>query len=306
VNVPVDTTITVVFSEKIDEITLEKALWVTPGGAVKPRIKVSGREATIRLGRAFPESTTVGVLITTVLMDRKRAGQQNRMTRSYRWIFSTGDAVWSGRVHGKVERVGGAVGQGQLLVALYPGDADTVPDALTTEPLAITEADTSGRYELVGVPADGERRWLFGLFDRDGNREIRGPGEFASAEPESVSLTAELPEAVIPLRLVDPNAPGSIQGTLARAEGDTVSIWLELYTAADSLAQPAKRSKASRDGSFAFRQVPPGSYRLIAFCDQDESGRQDPEEIWQGFGLVEVRPGDKHELGEWAGPRCVP
>ena len=54
------------------------------------------------------------------------------------------------------------------------------------------------------------------------------------------------------------------------------------------------------------RQVPPGKYRLIAFCDNNGNRKRDEEEDAVSFGLVEVTPGDTRELGEWTGPRCVP
>ena len=112
---------------------------------------------------------------------------------------------------------------------------------------------------------------------------------------------------MVTLRLVDPEAPGDVQGTLSRAEGDSASIWLELYQSdADSLAQPVRRAEAGRDGAFSLRQVPPGSYRLVAFCDNNADKKRDEEEDAVSFGLVEITPGDTRELGEWTGPRCVP
>ena len=307
VGVPVDSPITITFSEKVDK-NLELALWVAPGAAVKPKVKHSGESVTIQLAQEFPESTTVGVLLSTVVRDTRREGQQNHMLRPYRWIFSTGAEISPGSIRGRVERVGGGLAtQGQLLVGLYPGNADTIPDPLQTEPLAITQADTSGRYELSGLSVEGKRQWLFGMYDRDGNREIRGQGEFVSAEPGTVTLTLESPEVVIPMRLVDPDAPAVVQGNLARVEGDTVTVWLELFTEdADSLARPTKRIKVGKEGQFSFPQVSPGVYRLTAFCDVNESGQRDTDEEPLVYGRVEVRPSETHELGEWAGPRCIP
>lgn len=304
VGVPVDAPIRITFSEKVDPNTLEKAIWVTPGGLTKPKIDVSGETVTIRSRRPFPDATTVGVLITTVVRDRR----QNPLPRAARWVFSTGDSVWPGTVRGKAERVGGdRSANGLLLVGLYPGDADTLPDPRTTAPVAMAQADTAGEYTLTGLPVDGKLRWLYGMYDRDGNREISGTGEFVSARPESIALTPSHPEITMPLRVVDPQAPGVLQGTLARAEEDTVRVWLELYAAdADSTAKPARRTQALETGAFSFRQVPPGDYRLFAFCDSDGDGKHGVDEIAAAYGEVQLSPGETRELGSWEGPRCVP
>lgn len=304
VDVPLDAPIRIVFTEKVDPTTLEKAIWVTPGGLSKPQIHVSGETVTIRSRRPFPDSTTVGVLVTTGVRDR----HQNQILKPARWVFSTGDSVWPGSVKGRAELVGSERSRGaHLLIGLYPGGADTLPDPRTTSPLAITEADTAGMFNLIGLPADGKLRWLFGLFDRDGNREISGAGEFVGANPESVVLTSAYPHQTIPLRVINPQAPATLQGKLARAEGDTVRVWLELYAEnADSTAKPVSRTEAATSGTFSFRQVPPGAYRLFAFCDADGDGKREESEAAAAYGRVELPPGETRELGAWDGPRCVP
>jgi hypothetical protein len=305
VRVPVDAPLRITWSEKVDPATLEKALWVTPGGTVKPKISLSGETAVVKLAVPYPESTTVGVLITTVLADQRREGRANRIHTPIRWVFSTGDSVWPGRLEGKVDRVGGSP-SGQTLVALY-APSDTVPDPVRSDPVAITEADSSGDYDLIGLPVDGARRWLFGLYDRDGNREIRGDGEFVSAEAESVILTPESPMKVIPLRLVDPHAPGSVEGAFPWTQADTVRVAVELRdAAADSTAPPRYRGAVTRKGTFALDRIPPGSYRVLAFCDLNANGKRDDGEPVSYYGTIEVKPGAKTALSGWNGPACGP
>ncbi len=310
VDVPVDAPLVITFSEKVDNTSFERALWVTPGGVVKPRIRFKGETVTVELGVPFPEETTVGVLLTTVIKDRKRQTQQNELAAPYRWIFATGDSLWPGRLAGKVEKVGrsGNSAQGQLLVGLYGGDADTVPDPAFTEPVAITQTDPDGNYLLDGLPVDGRLRWLFALYDRDGNHEIAGTGEYASAIPDSVVLDPAHPEATIPLRLVDPNAPAEVSGTFARAEGDSVDLWVEFHPAEeDTLTRAAARGQVGADGTFALRNVAPGSYLVAVFCDLDGDGRRGDDEPVEVFPEpVTILPGEKHDLGEWTAPSCPP
>ena len=113
VSVPVDAGLTIDFTETVDDKSIERGLWVTPGGAAKPRIKVSGERTSITFSAPLPESTTVGVLLSTVVKDRQREGRQNSMARPYRWIFSTGPAPGPGRIHGAVERVEAETARGR-------------------------------------------------------------------------------------------------------------------------------------------------------------------------------------------------
>ncbi len=309
VGVPVDTVITVTFSEKVERSTLERALWVAPGGTSKPRFDVSGETVVIHPGRAFPESATVGVLLTTVITDRKRENTANAMPEPYRWIFSTGDRLWPGRVSGKVETVtrgGSGTARGQVLVGLYPGAADTVPDPSTTEPEAVTQARADGRYVLDGLRTDGRRRWLIAMLDLDGNRVISGSGEFVSASPESLVLTPGGSEATMALRLVDPEAPGEVTGSFTRSPEDSTARWVELFgTGADSAEVKAK-VRVGDDGAYDVKNVPPGTYRLAAFCDGNRNGRKDREEAETFYdGPVIVHPAGKQELPPRPAPVCA-
>jgi len=307
VGVPVGAPIRIRFSEAVDPVSLERALWVTPGGAAKPRIERDGETATIRLGRPLPDSTTVAVLLTTVLKDRRREGTENRLAVPARWIFTTGDTLWPGRVHGTVERVGISPGQGPVLVALYAEAGDSLPDPVVADPLAVAEADTAGSYDLSGLRVDGSRQWLFALYDRDGNREIGGAGEFASAVPETVILTPGKRELLLPLRLVDPKAPATLTGTLVKDAPDTVILGVELLAAdADSAALPVKGAQAGKSGSFSLASVPPGAYRLLAYCDLDRNGRRDPGEPISLYGEILLAPGSRRELGQWHISSCLP
>jgi len=299
--------VTILFNEKIDRSTLEKALWITPSETGKPKLSYSGTGVIIQTGHGFPDSTTVGILLTSVIKDKKRVGgQQNILAKPRRWIFSTGDALWPGVLRGKVERVGAVEkARGQLLVAIYPAFSDSF-DA-PGEPMAITEADSAGVYLLNGLPVSPDTLWVLSMFDRDGNREIRGQGEFVTAEPQTVVLTKDSPERDIPLRLVSPDEPGSVQGNLSLGGEDTVQVWIEAYDIeADSTAKPEKRGRVADDGTFMITSLKPGRYRLVAFCDFNRNGRRDPDEPSVDHGWVQIHPGRKLELGVWTTSGCVP
>lgn len=308
VGVPVTTPIRIQFSEKLDEKSLESAIWVTPGGVSKPRIDFDGETAEIRLGRPLPESTTVGVLVTTLVHDRRGSGFQNRLGRPLRWVFSTGGDIWPGRIRGTLETVGlERRGAGVVLVALYVQEGDSIPDPARANPIAVTEPDTTNRFDLTGLPVRSVPMWLFAMYDRNGNGEIGGSGEFASAAPESIFLAPDAPERDVKLKLVDPRAPATLEGTIVTAEADTIAKWVELFAAgADSASLPPRRSQVGKKGTFSVSGLRPGRFRLTLFCDVNGNRARDADEPSTLFGELDLAPGSKRQLGNWRITGCQP
>jgi hypothetical protein len=303
-----DTPLVIRFSETVDAKSLERALWITPGGAAKPKIHVSGEEVTIRTDAGFPESTTVGVLLTTQVRDRRRDTDQNPLRRPLRWVFSTGREIAPGLVRGTLERppeAAGARPTGAVLVVVVPAAQDSVPELSRVPPIALTEPDSAGAFILAGLPVTGEMIRIVPVYDRDGNRAVSGRGEFVSAASESLVLEAGRP-AEVALRLIDPAAPGSLTGTLERAAGDTLGAGVAVFKAGppDSAAAPVKVGRAGAGGTFTVSGIPPGSYRVTAFCDGNGNGKRDAGEAETDLGSVTVPPGAAFEMGSHALPAC--
>jgi hypothetical protein len=289
------------FTEKVNERSLDAALSLSPPAVIRD-IDTDGPVATVKLREPFPESTTVTVLVTTALADNKR----NRIAEPIQWTFSTGPTLDPGLVAGRVETVGGSA-QGIVLLALFAA-GDTLPDPAVETPLALTQARSDGTYRLPGRPVDGRWQLLYAALDADRNREIGGQGEFWTAAPESVRITPERPVRRVDLRLVSPDAPGTVGGALARAAGDSSKVLVELYPAEDdSLRVAETRVTAKVDGAFSVTRVPPGGYRLVAFCDANDNGFRDLDEPWViVLESVIVPAGGKVDLGDLQGPTCGP
>jgi len=303
VGVPTDTPITITFDEKLDKDRLHDALWIRPPNVIR-EVSFDGPTAVIRLRKPFPDSTTVGVVISTAVRDKRG----NPLAAPRQWVFATGDHIAPGRVRGTLDLGASGAGRGQSLVALIPAGGDTMPDPDVVDPVAVTQAGPGGKFDIPGLPVDGKLYLAFAMQDRNEDRVIAGPGEFYSAAPESVRLTPDAPEQEVSLRLIDPEAPATVQGRLQRAEGDSTAVLVELRSAEDdSLGTVTSSATVKTDGGFSLSRVPPGVYRLVAVCDLDGSGKRDtgePELVVRGG--VNVPAGQTLDLGDLPGPRCTP
>jgi len=302
VGVPTDAAIVLELSESVSRDVLDRALWIHPQTTPR-KISVSGTRAELLFREDWPESTTITVLISTQLEDKRR----NSMAEPYQWSFTTGDSIAPGVVRGSVEKI--TVGKrGQALVAVYPVLGDTLPDPMVEVPDGLTQVRSDGSYRIPGLVPDGRLRMVYAMADANANREILGPGEYFTAQPESLLLTPENPTAEISLRLVDPAAPGNINGTLLRETGDSTAVGVELFPAEDdSLRLATVRAAAAADGGFSLLNAPPGGYRIAVYCDGNGNGFRDPREpLLVVLDQVVVLPGVDVDVGELPGPRCLP
>jgi hypothetical protein len=161
--------------------------------------------------------------------------------------------------------------------------------------MAITQARSDGSFVLDGLPVDGRRWWLVSMLDRDGNREIRGKGEFVSVRADTVRLVPGGRDTSLIVELVDPEAPGEVNGTLVRAPGDSTGVWVELV--AGDAVSPSGRERVAPNGEFRMRNVAPGRYRLRAYCDVNRNRARDPEEPVRDLLEITVGPGETVEAG---------
>jgi hypothetical protein len=107
--------------------------------------------------------------------------------------------------------------------------------------------------------------------------------------------------------LLDPEAPGEVVGVLERAAGDSVDVWVELLPDVPEGALSATvRGRASPSGEIALRRVPPGSYRVQAFCDSNRNGLRDGGEPLRDLATAAVAPGETVDLGKRAFETCPP
>jgi hypothetical protein len=154
-------TVTLRFSEAVDEATVARALVVVPEPDGPPEVEVRGETVTVRLGALRPGTTYV-LTFETGLRDRRGVP----LTAPLTYAFSTGSRLDRGTLEGRV--VDGATEAPRAAVDMlaYP-TADSA--ATGARPLYRTQTDRDGRFRLAYLgPAP-----LFVVAAEDRNRNRR-------------------------------------------------------------------------------------------------------------------------------------
>lgn len=159
-NVPLDTKLTILFSEPVAPSTCEEALFITPfpGEGIKYKWK-RDKELTVIFAENLLKDRTYVVTIGAGTKDRRNNAMQNSFTLA----FSTGDILDKASVSGLIY---GEQVEGTQIWAYDLADT-TDPDPTKNFPLYITQAGKGGVYRMTNM-ALGDYR-LFAILDRDVN-----------------------------------------------------------------------------------------------------------------------------------------
>lgn len=184
VRVPVETSIELEFSEKIDRDTFAEAIFISPDPGGELRFKHKGQKAQIVLPKALLSDRTYVVTVGTDLRDNHNVA----MAESFTLAFSTGDSIDRGEIAGRVFT---DKPQGILLWAyILPDSADsTVIDPKQRGGDYVTQAGVKGEYRIPFI-AGGKYR-VFAVNDQARNG-IYDPVEDQIGVPDrDVEIMAE-------------------------------------------------------------------------------------------------------------------
>jgi hypothetical protein len=156
--VPLQSPVTIRFSEAMDRREVERALYIFPAPPAPPDLAWDGATLVIEPDTAWePEQTYV---ITLQVEARDRRG--NRLTSARQLAFSTGAQVDSGSVSGTILR--SLRPQGGATALCYRVDGDPINPELDSADYMVV-ADAGGHFEFEFLSPGGYR--VFGLDDRD-------------------------------------------------------------------------------------------------------------------------------------------
>ena len=191
VNVPATSAIEFVFSEWINTRNVEKFVSVFPPPPDGIKINASGRKIRVRPRRAFADSTTYHIVLSTALTDL----HSNSLGNSFQYFFSTGPAIDSGKVTGCVIQTDKKILQPKI--ALYSRDKGNISDTvLFGQPSYLGQTDSAGNFSLENIHRGAYE--IIAFSDENSNNRL-DPGLETVFAPVERSFT--LDSSVGPLEL---------------------------------------------------------------------------------------------------------
>lgn len=170
--------ISIFFDEFIQIENATEKVVVSPPQLETPEIVPSGKRIRIELLDSLKPNTTYTIDFSDAITDNN----ENNPLGNYTYSFSTGDAIDTLEVSGKVLQAKDLEPVKGILVGLYSDLSDT---AFTTKPmLRVSRTDGSGRFVIKGV-APGTYR-VYALQDADGNYLFNQKSEMLAFSQEKI------------------------------------------------------------------------------------------------------------------------
>ena len=170
--------ISIFFDEFIQIENATEKVVVSPPQLETPEIVASGKRIRIELLDSLKPNTTYTIDFSDAITDNN----EDNPLGNYTYSFSTGDAIDTLEVSGKVLQAKDLEPVKGILVGLYSDLSDT---AFTTMPmLRVSRTDGSGRFVIKGV-APGTYR-VYALQDADGNYLFNQKSEMLAFSQEKI------------------------------------------------------------------------------------------------------------------------
>lgn len=184
VHVPPTVKVLLTFSEEMHRQAVEQALFIVPTPTGRPLLRWRGRTLSI----SFSEPLRLGRTYVLTVGTEARDLRNNRMRQAFSLAFSTGSALDSCTVTGRVYATGTVAG---TTVWAYDLSANPSPDPCIALPDYVTQCAADGEYALQAM-APGLYR-LFAFFDREANRRYDPDYDPLGVPAGDVTLSADFP-----------------------------------------------------------------------------------------------------------------
>ena len=173
--------VNIIFNEFIKIENPSEKVVVSPPQLEAPEIVASGKRIKVSLLDSLKPNTTYTIDFSDAITDNN----EDNPLGSYTYSFSTGEAIDTLEVSGKVLQAQDLEPVKGILVGLYSDLSDT---AFTTKPmLRVSRTDGSGRFVIKGV-APGTYR-VYALQDADGNYQFNQKSEMLAFSHEEIVPT---------------------------------------------------------------------------------------------------------------------
>jgi hypothetical protein len=196
VNVDLDASVDIAFSEYIERGSFEQALTITPRPDGELEIDFDGRSVSIEFPEALRDNTTYILTLDTNLQDTRGVSLEEPITLA----FSTGPTIDRGQISGRVVQADDGAPQEGIDVYAYILDdstdaGSTAPiDSLPSRPAYRTQTGSDGAFRFDYLKE--QPYFVIALTDNNRNRQP-DPAE-AFAPPPQQAVVADSTGATIP------------------------------------------------------------------------------------------------------------
>jgi hypothetical protein len=266
--VPVGTELALTFSEGMEPRSTSEVVSLAPRVEIRQK-RWSGHTLTLRLGEPLKAHQTY----TLFVAEGGRDLHGNPLRGGSAVVFSTADSFPRGRIEGKIDARGFSAGGTALWC--YLADPGRVPDSTARDFDAVGIADADGSFRVDGLSVPGRYR-LWAFADLNANQSFE-PATDVLAGADTVIALAPGAETAGPLLLhvVNPRAPGRVQGAVLDTLGDSLGV-LRVVAVADTDTTRRTLLEVDPKGGFDL-SLAPGRWRIQAFRDLDKNRVWSPE-----------------------------
>jgi len=128
------------FSERLDEVTLEKGIRLVPNVEGELKLKIKKEELTVTLPENLDSNQTYILTLDRIIEDEHK----NQLDQTYQLAYSTGEEIASGVIEGTVFNPEGE----SSLVYLYKMGTEKIDSLFIGEPDYYSMTNDSGKYHF--------------------------------------------------------------------------------------------------------------------------------------------------------------
>lgn len=226
----------VTFNEYVTLNNTAENVLISPPPATSPTYTLSGKSLIVKFQDTLLPDQTYNVSFANCIQDFT----EGNPLPLYSYAFSTGPAVDSMMVEGKVVDAITMKPASDCFVFAYLDDVDSLP--MTTRPQFITKTLANGSFQIKNLKAGSYK--IFVLDDEDNNLMYSQP-------TESIAFSPELYEAV-PIQKDTAAVADSIASDTVQVTADTVKPMPLLRLFKAKLPQKLQKSQNKEKGKYEF------------------------------------------------------
>lgn len=153
--------IDIIFNEFIQVKDIKQNLMISPSLAEEPDIVVKNNKISIIFKENLKENTTYNLNFGNCISDLN----EGNVINNYRYIFSTGNKIDSGRISGAVKDAFSQKYIAGVIMCLYEKKCDSC--FFNKKPIYYSRSDSSGNFKIENIKNDTYR--IFALLDENNN-----------------------------------------------------------------------------------------------------------------------------------------